>query len=79
MIPIRFAYSKIQGNSQDEKVIHLVQDLKPESNSIIHKFRALNIVSKSALETQALIELKTEYCSKNKCLQCAIGNSLLKK
>ena len=79
IIPLLFAYSKTQGKNEDEKIIHLVQDIKSESNSIIEKFRNLKISSKSALESQALIQLKTEYCSKNKCLQCAIGSELLNR
>ena len=28
--------------------------------------------------SQSLIELKTQYCDKRKCLECAVGNALLK-
>jgi len=79
LIPLIFAYSKIQGKNDDEKIIHLIQDIKSESNTIVKKFKDLKISSKSALESQALIQLKTEYCSKNKCLQCAIGSELLNR
>ncbi|MGB1309508.1 MAG: DUF2851 domain-containing protein, partial [Oceanihabitans sp.] len=41
------------------------------------KFQQLKPISKSAMQSQALLQLKTEYCDKNKCLQCAIGNKLL--
>ena len=79
IIPLLFTYSKAQGKNEDEKIIHLIQDIKPESNAILKKFSDLKISTKSALDSQALIQLKTEYCSKNKCLQCAIGSALLNR
>ena len=53
--------------------------LKIEKNSIISKFLELKPMAKTALTSQALIQLKKEYCDKNKCLQCAVGNSLVVK
>jgi hypothetical protein len=32
----------------------------------------------SAFETQALLQLKNEYCSKSRCLECNIGIELMK-
>ncbi|MBM3436843.1 MAG: DUF2851 domain-containing protein, partial [Bacteroidetes bacterium] len=34
---------------------------------------------RTAFNTQALLQLKAEYCSGRKCLSCAIGNNLLKQ
>ena len=31
----------------------------------------------SSVDSQSLIELKTEYCNQHKCLHCEIGNKLL--
>jgi hypothetical protein len=50
-----------------------------EHNSIVDKFHTLYTFGKTALESQALIQLKQNYCSKNKCLQCAIGSALLNR
>jgi len=58
--------------------LKLLQQIKPEKNAIIAKFSELNIVAKNAFESQALLELKNNYCAKKRCLQCAIGNNLLK-
>ena len=57
--------------------MNLIQSINSEKNSIVDKFNKVKQVSTSALESQALIQLKSNYCDKNKCLQCAIGNSLL--
>ena len=79
IIPIKFSYAKLLGKSMDEEIVQLLQQIASEKNSIVNKFNSLKKVSKSALESQALIQLKTDYCDKNKCLQCAVGNSLLNK
>jgi len=79
IIPIKFSYAKHLGKSIDEEIIELLEQIASEKNSIINKFNSLKKVSKSALDSQALIQLKTEYCDKNRCLQCAIGNSVLNR
>jgi len=77
IIPIKFSYAKQIGKSNEESILSLIQKIASEKNSIVEKFNELKLVSKSALQSQALIQLKTEYCDKNKCLQCAIGNGIL--
>lgn len=78
IIPLKFVYLKYIGKIENESFLNLIKELKPEKNSIIDKFDLLKINSKNAFETQALLELKNEKCALQKCLQCAIGNSLLK-
>lgn len=80
VVPIRFCHAKFQGNANEEKVLSLIKDIKAESNSTIAKFN--NIRSKTAtnaMGSQALIHLKKNYCSKNKCLHCALGLQLLQR
>jgi len=77
IIPIQFSYAKHQGKNIEEKILNLIYEITSEKNSIVGKFDRLKPVSKSALQSQALIQLKKEYCDKNKCLQCAIGSSIL--
>jgi hypothetical protein len=77
ILPLKFCFARHQGQSVDEVILSIIQEIDSENNSIVNTFNAIKNVSKSALQSQALIQLKTEYCTKNKCLQCAIGNSLL--
>ena len=79
IIPIKFSYAKQLGKPIDNEIIQLLEQITSEKNSIVNKFNSLKKISKSALDSQALIQLKTEYCDKNRCLQCAIGNQLLNK
>jgi hypothetical protein len=45
----------------------------------VDKFHSMYAFGKTALDSQALIQLKHMYCSKNKCLQCAIGSAILNR
>lgn len=78
IIPLKFVYLQSRGEVSQEKIISLIQQISSEKNSIISKFSELGIVSKNAFESQAFIELKNNYCTKKRCLQCAIGSNLLK-
>lgn len=78
IIPLKFMYLKSLGLTDYSSVIAIIEQVKPEKNTIISKFKDLKIESNNAFETQALLQLKNEYCSKQCCLQCAIGKELLK-
>ena len=78
IIPLKFVYLKYIGKLDESEIIELISQLKPEKNSIISKFDILNIKSKNAFETQALLQLKNNYCTQQKCLECAIGNYVMK-
>jgi Protein of unknown function (DUF2851) len=79
IIPLQFAYAKSQGKEISEDLIQLLNEVAPEKNAIMDKFSSFGIKSKSAFESQSLLQLKNEYCNKSRCLDCAIGMDLLKK
>lgn len=77
--PILFIYGKERGKPKfEEKAFTLLETLPQESNTIIKKWTALGIAAKSAFESQALLQLKNEYCSQKRCLECAIGNKVMR-
>jgi hypothetical protein len=78
IIPLQFAYSTIMGESISEDLIDFMNEVTSEKNAIIDKFNSFGIRSHSAFESQALLELKNEYCERKACLKCAIGLELLK-
>ena len=79
IVPLKFAFNKINRQSQLEDVIAVVQKIPMEQNSVVNRFHLLYKFRKTALDSQALIQLKSNYCSKNKCLHCAIGSALLNR
>ena len=79
IVPIKFAYNKFNRHANQDDILEIMRKIPMEHNSIIHKFHSLHNFGKTALDSQALIQLKQQYCSKNKCLQCAIGSALLNR
>jgi len=78
IVPLRFAYLNYMGKENSEEIIDLIRQIQPEKNAIIQKFNYFNINAKTALDSQSLLQLKKEYCDKNKCLSCNIGINLIK-
>jgi len=78
IIPLRFAYQQHQGNTDVEDLFSILQQLKPEINSIVKKYEALGIRTKSAMDSQALLTLRNSYCNEQRCLKCAVGLQVLK-
>ena len=61
-----------------DRALLLLEQLPAEHNSIIEGFASLGVKTKNAFESQALIELKNNYCNFKKCLHCSVGNKILK-
>ena len=79
IIPLRFAYARSQQKEITQELIDLAITITSEQNVIIEKFEVFGIRSKNVYESQALLELKKNYCDYKKCLECAIGHFILKK
>lgn len=78
--PLLYAYGELTGNYEmTDKTIKLLEDLRAESNSIVSHFVAYGIDCPDALTSQALVQLKREYCDARKCIYCKIGHHLLSK
>ena len=80
VVPVLFAYGLYHRDEQyKEKALRWLEETSAEKNTLTKGFNELQIRSKTAYDSQALIELKNEYCTHRKCLSCAIGNHLLKR
>lgn len=76
--PILFLYGKsIDSEIHRERALRFLEILKPERNSITKYFEKLKMPLKNAADSQAIIQLKREYCEPRKCLFCRIGHQLL--
>lgn len=78
IVPLQFAYARSQGKDATDILINLLNQVPVEQNVIIDKFKRYGIAVENAFDTQSLLQLKSEYCNKGRCLQCAIGVFLLK-
>jgi uncharacterized protein DUF2851 len=79
IVPMIFCY----GNYHDErrykdKSLQWLEEISAEHNAITGGFARMGIETNTAYDSQAVIELKNEYCDKKRCLDCPIGNNILK-
>ena len=79
IIPFVFVYGR-QTNRQQlcDKAVGWLSLLPPEKNAITRHFSTLGIKPENAMQSQALIQMKTFYCDNRQCLHCGIGHQLLK-
>jgi hypothetical protein len=80
VLPVIFAYGRAKGlDSYCERVLSFLDELPPEENVIIDEWREAGIDAGSALSSQALLQLRNQYCRKRRCLECRIGSSLVSR
>ncbi len=79
IIPVLFAYG-INKNEIEwkNKALDFLMETEPEQNAITKQWKAHDVSNKNALESQALIHLKNNYCNVKRCLECAVGVKLLR-
>ena len=78
-IPMIFAYGRQTGSEAlCNRALDLLESLPPENNTITRMWKKVGLESRSAGDTQALIQLKKQYCDRKDCLQCRIGYEYMK-
>ncbi len=80
VVPFVFAYGIIQNKPElKEKAVDWLEQIKAENNKFTRLYAGFGIKAENAMQSQAMVQLKTEYCDKKRCLNCAIGHYLLKR
>ena len=62
-----------------DRAFDLLDQLKAEENHIIRMWKECGLEVQTAGDSQALIQLKKEYCDRRDCLRCRIGYEYLKR
>ncbi len=76
--PALLAYGANRGDDRYQKQAEtLLRSLPAEENRIVRHWRKLGLQATNAAESQAMLELKKEYCARSRCLECPIGCQLL--
>lgn len=76
--PFLFVYGKhINDERYTDKALKLLEETPGEANSIINAWSRIGMPVSNALQTQSLLQLRSEYCDRKRCLQCSIGSKLL--
>ncbi|MDD4991780.1 MAG: DUF2851 family protein [Paludibacter sp.] len=78
VIPFLFYYaSQKRSDELKDLAIQMLEKVPAERNSIISAWQTIGIKSESAYDSQALLQLKKQYCDEKKCLRCRIGHKVL--
>ncbi|MCF8371762.1 MAG: DUF2851 family protein [Bacteroidales bacterium] len=78
IIPSIFVYGSQKGLEEfKDRAIALLESMNAESNSVVKRWNELGIDIPNAFYSQAVIQLKREYCEKLRCLNCRIGNEII--
>lgn len=77
-IPLLHARATSRGDLDGmSRCAELLEQLGSEENSIVRLFAEAGVESNDAFTSQALIELRREYCEKKKCIYCRFGHRML--
>lgn len=77
-IPVLFAYGWLRDDIRcREKALDWLELLAAEKNAMLDKWSKLGVKAVTARDSQALLELKKNYCNARRCLDCGIGRALL--
>ncbi|HON18014.1 MAG TPA: DUF2851 family protein [Salinivirgaceae bacterium] len=80
VVPFLFFYG-LQHNNQSlkNKALQWLEAIVPEKNSIIEHWQDLGAEISNARQSQGYLQLKNEYCSKQRCLDCQIGSLIIRE
>lgn len=77
-VPLLYAWGEFHRDRQmTDRAMELLQGMKPETNRVTALFGDAGIKCRDAFMSQALIELRRNYCEARKCLYCRIGHRML--
>ena len=78
--PLLFTYGKERlDESLCERAFNLLEETRAEHNFITRSWAAAGLPVRNAADSQALIQLKREYCEKRDCIRCRFGTEYLHK
>ncbi len=75
-----FAYGKYTGQpNYQTRAFYLLESILAEKNNIVSSYTEAGVEIKNAYQSQAILQLRKDYCNKKQCLHCGIGLKILKK
>ena len=79
VVPLLFAYGRHIGDEDIcQRAVRLLEQLPAENNYILRQWKACGLQVQTAADSQALIQLKRQYCDRIDCLRCRFGYEVLK-
>ena len=77
VFPFLFQFYKYTADKRVVQILDWVHQLPAEKNNYSMNFKQLGCEIEDALESQASIQLKTNYRNQRRCLSCTFGHKLL--
>ena len=78
ILPVLFAYAGFRKRTDiKDRVLRFLEELPPEKNIFVNKWKNSGIVPGNAFDSQALLHLTKNYCRARKCLECVIGSKII--
>ncbi len=79
LVPALFTFGRVLARpAWQERALALLEQLPAERNTVLDGWAALGVHAASAGRGQALLELRSKYCSLRRCLSCTVGNQLMR-
>ncbi|MEO0470678.1 MAG: DUF2851 family protein [Bacteroidota bacterium] len=79
LLPLAVLYHRAHGRSDIGDLIEdVLTGLPPEANRLTRAFTDLDISCGDALVSQGMVQLHKHYCAHKRCLDCGIGQRLLR-
>jgi hypothetical protein len=78
VVPLLFSYGRYKDEENIcQQALDLLMEIPTEDNAVIRMWDSLGIKSKTANDSQALLQLYNQYCDNQRCLNCQIGHKIL--
>ncbi len=79
VVPMLFAVGRHrQKDIYCDRAFDFLEQLKAENNHVVRMWQECGLEATTAGDSQALIQLKREYCERRDCLRCRIGYEYLR-
>ena len=80
VVPMLFAYGRhLSSEEMCWRATDFLEQLAPERNNIVRMWEDCGLEVQNAGDTQALIQLKKNYCDRKDCLRCRFGYEYLSR
>lgn len=77
--PMLYAYGAWRGDADmAERGLDIWRDEEAENNAVIRRWTSAGLECRNAADSQGMLQLRKEYCDRNRCLECRFGHLLLR-
>ena len=77
---LQFAYGSYTGNERlRDSALTRMERLPAEDNRYMRDWRSAGVRPRNAFESQALLQLATEFCAGTRCAECPVGRRIVRQ